>query len=146
MTIIYFYIQILSCFSKLEIQSIKEINMLHKKHPGAHVPSDIKIKKGRVIFGLKDNPSRGIEAVILPTFDIRNYSLTGIAQVVERINAMTKKFQDSYCEELVKQNYNGLDSRFTLENGNLVALDEDAATQLFQLRFPLSNFRFCVPI
>lgn len=120
--------------------------MLHKKHPGAHVPSDIKIKKGRVIFGLKDNPSRGIEAVILPTFDIRNYSLTGIAQVVERINAMTKKFQDSYCEELVKQNYNGLDSRFTLENGNLVALDEDAATQLFQLRFPLSNFRFCVPI
>ncbi|NCP77301.1 hypothetical protein GW819_01560 [Candidatus Gracilibacteria bacterium] len=117
-----------------------------QRHPAANVPADIKIKRGRIVFGLKDNASRGIEAVILPVFDIRNCSLAGLTRVIEQINSLPKRFQDNYCETLVKKSYGDMGTRFTIENGDLVALDEDAATQLFKLCLPIRGFRHYIPI
>jgi hypothetical protein len=121
--------------------------MVHpKRNPAADAPLDVRIKKGRVMFGLRDHSARGIEAVILPVFDIRGCTFANLLLTADKINTLTKRFQDSYCESLVRKKIGDMGTRVLINDGNLVALDEDAATMLHQMRFPIRTFRHYVPI
>lgn len=115
----------------------------HKKQE--HIRNDIAIQRGKVLFGIEEDP-RGITAIIVPWFDIHGYTLESITKVMERINMTPRLRQDSQCETLIKGSLGNMDTRITIQRGNLVALDQEAATMLWQMKLPISKDRHYIPI
>lgn len=115
----------------------------HKKQE--HIRNDITIQRGKVLFGIKEGHG-GITAVIVPWFDTHGYTLGSITKVMEHINATPRLRQDSQCEILIKGSLGKMDTRITIEGANVVAYDQEAATMLWQMKFPISKDRHYIPI
>lgn len=109
------------------------------------VPRDVVLKKGQIRFGMKEG-NRGIEAVILPQFDIRGCSLGGVTKTVARINKTPRGYHDGQCEQLLKKSISNMETRCIIANGNLVALDQEAATMLYHMRLPMRKDRHYILI
>lgn len=104
------------------------------------VPHDVVVHHGKVLFGAKQDDS-GIIAIILPWFNIQGYQSKGIINLVTQINANPRLHQSNLCERLLEKSLGEMDSRISIENGNLVAYDQDAATLLWRMQVPLSKER-----
>lgn len=109
------------------------------------VPSDVVLIKGQIRFGLKEG-ARGIEAIILPKFDIQKCSLGGIAKAVAQINKTPRGYHDGCCEVLMKKSIGDMGTRCIIADGTLIPLDQEAATMLYQLRLPLKKERHYISI
>lgn len=108
------------------------------------VPGDVAIKKGQLRFGLKES-DRGVEAVILPRFSIR-CSLSILEKVIAKVNETPREHIDGQCEILIKKAIGNMGTRCMIADGNLIALDQDAATMLWQMKLPILRERHFIPI
>ena len=109
------------------------------------VPRDVVFKKGQIRFGMKEG-NRGIEAVILPQFDIRRYGLGSVTKAVTQINKTPRGYHDGQCEQLLKKSIGDMGTRCIIANGNLIPLDQEAATMLLQMKLPMLKERHFIPV
>lgn len=108
------------------------------------VPGDIVFRRGQLRFGLKES-DRGVEAVILPRFSIR-YGLNIIEKIMAKVNETPREHIDGQCEILIKKAIGDMGTRCILVDGNLVVLDQDAATMLWKMKLPILKERYFIPI
>ena len=108
------------------------------------IPQDVLVRYGEVHFGLKDNG--GVLAIALPQFDIRKRVFGDVTTMVRTINDSPRLRQDNECEALLRKAIGKIDVRFIVRDGNLVPLDQEAASILQKQGLPLLKNRHYIPI
>lgn len=105
------------------------------------VPKKAIVRKGRVLFGLTESGDRVV--IALPRF-----SSTGCdRRMLDIINKTPRLRQDDYCETLLRRHMGSdYDKRIIFQDGDLVPLDQDAATMLWEKRFTLRANQYHVPL
>lgn len=111
------------------------------------VPSDVVIHRGQVRFGMGQKGSQGEMAVILPQFDVRKgCSMKGVQKIMDRINTTPRLRKDGDCESMLRKELGDMDTRVLMQDGNIVPLDQEAATMLRDMKLPMKKERHYIPI
>ncbi|MDD5377159.1 MAG: hypothetical protein PHH16_03510 [Candidatus Gracilibacteria bacterium] len=131
---------------------MQQIQIAKSKSGRIELPHDVAIHGGRILFGIEEDKS-GIIAVILPLFSTQRCRNRGLQSAMERINKTPRLYQEGKCEALIKSAFakikgfdGSIDTRVTIENGNVVAYDQEAATLLWKMGLSISKDRHYVSI